>query len=96
MPLMEVQVQTTQAGAHLTTVRVGLNGARTLEPGDHWGCVVRGTDARDLAVNLEVPQQPSAGARNRLTGDFEVRNGNAAVLRQVLAAVQTISANQME
>jgi hypothetical protein len=92
---MEVQVQTTQAGAHLTTVRVGLNGARTLELGDYWGCVVRGTDARDLAVNLEVPQQPGASASYSNAHDLRVGNGHAAVLCQVLAAVQTISAKQM-
>ena len=89
---MEVQVQTTQAGAHLTTVRVGLNGARTLEPGDDGGCVVRGTDARDLAVDLEVPQQPYASTGYSCAHDLRMGNGHAAVFSQVLTAVDAVSA----
>jgi hypothetical protein len=63
-------VQTTQAGAHLTTVRVGLVGTWPFKPGDDGGCVVRGTDARDLAVDLEVPQQPYASTGYSCTHDF--------------------------
>ena len=81
---------------HLATVRVGLNSTRTLQPGDNGSCVVRGANARDLAVNLEVPQQGCTRPRNGVARDLRVRHGNAAVLRQVLAAVHAVPVTQKQ